>query len=214
MGDKANEETNMIHIKQAIIVEGKYDKMRLSPLTDALIIPVDGFRIFKNRDMLLLLRTLAERDGLLILTDSDQAGFKIRGYLKGAIPRGKIFHAYIPEIRGKERRKSRPGKEGLLGVEGMEEATLTEALKKAGCTDFSCSAPRTAVTKQDLYRLGLSGKAESRLHREEFCRREGFPTRLSANALLELINVLYSLEELEEKITDLPHFEDVPPKTP
>ena len=191
----------MLHIKQAIIVEGKYDKMRVQPLTDALIIPVDGFRIFKSKDTLLLLRTLAQKDGLLILTDSDQAGFKIRGYLKGAIPNGKIYHAYIPEICGKERRKSRLGKEGLLGVEGMSEEVLLTALQKAGCIATQDEASRTPITKQDFYRLGLSGKEDSRKKREDFCRREGFPTRLSANALLDLVNVLYSLEELEKRLS-------------
>lgn len=191
----------MLHLKQAVIVEGKYDKMRLLPFLDALIIPIDGFRIFKNQDMLHLLRTLAMRDGLLVLTDSDQAGFKIRGYLKGAIPEGKIYHAYVPEIRGKEKRKARPGKEGLLGVEGMSEEALLAAIRASGCTEKE--AARTPITKQDFYRLGLSGKGESRKRREAFCRKEGFPTRLSANALLDLTNVLYSIEELEEKLSHI-----------
>ncbi len=192
----------MIEISRAVIVEGKYDKMRLQPFLDALIIPTDGFRIFKNKDTLLLLRTLAKEKGLLILTDSDRAGFQIRGYLKGAIPDGDILHAYIPEIRGKEKRKDRPGKEGLLGVEGMSEEIILDALKKAGCFAEKTSSPKESITKQDFYRLGLSGKEESATFRKKFCEREGFPTRLSSTALLSLVNSLYSLPQFEEKIKE------------
>ena len=122
----------MIHLRQAVVVEGKYDKIRLSALVDGPILVTNGFRIFKNREQLALLRRLARQDGILILTDSDAAGFKIRNYIKSAVPNGRIYHAYIPEILGKEARKDHPSKEGTLGVEGMDLQILAAALQKSG----------------------------------------------------------------------------------
>ena len=150
----------MIHLRQAVVVEGKYDKIRLSALVDGPILVTNGFRIFKNREQMALLRRLARQDGILILTDSDAAGFKIRNYIKSAVPDGKIYHAYIPEILGKEARKDRPSKEGTLGVEGMQLQVLAAALQKSGVL-FDEGPKKDPVTRMDFYEKGLSGGPDS-----------------------------------------------------
>lgn len=180
----------MLKIKEAIIVEGIYDKKKLQPLVDACIIPTQGFRIFKDKEKMLMIKALAEKNGIVILTDSDQAGFKIRNHLKGCIPDGKIKHAYIPEILGKEKRKAAPSKAGLLGVEGMDDAVLAAALKKAGCLSGNAPSPKKAVTRQDFYLDGLSGGEKSAQRRRALCRHLGFPARMSCGALLEAVNAL------------------------
>lgn len=192
----------MRRIREAIVVEGRYDKNALSQVVDTLILETSGFGIFKNSERLTLLRRLAEKQGLIILTDSDGAGFLIRNYLKGAVDPHLVKHAYIPDRYGKERRKRTPGREGKLGVEGMAPTVLIEALEKAGATfldEAAEAAPvRRKVTKSDLFLAGLSGGAGSAEKRRSLLKRLDLPEHLPANALLEVLNSLYSYEELEE----------------
>lgn len=183
----------MIKIKEAVIVEGKYDKMRLSKVCDALIITTDGFRIFRDKDKREFLKALAQRQGLIILTDSDRAGFVIRSHLKSFIPPEYIKNVYIPDIKGKEKRKDRPSKEGLLGVEGIDEETLKELLEKANVTK---AGPKGApITKVDLFELGLSGNEGASRLRQALIKELALPSRLSANSLLEILNSAFTREE-------------------
>lgn len=186
----------MIKIKEAVIVEGKYDKMQLKKVCDALIITTDGFRIFKDKDKREFLKALAKRQGLIILTDSDRAGFVIRSHLKSFIPQEYIKNIYIPDIKGKERRKTKPGKEGLLGVEGIDEETLAALLKDA---EARCLEPKgEPVTKADLYELGLSGQEGSSNLRQALIKELSLPSRLTTNSLLEILNSAYTREEFFE----------------
>ena len=181
----------MIKIREAVIVEGKYDKIRLSSLVDALIITTDGFGIFKDREKMNMLRRLAETRGLLVLTDSDSAGFVIRNHLRSCIPSGRIKHAYIPDVWGKERRKTAPSKEGKLGVEGMSTEALTEALRRAGvmCEQSEDEDENlNEITAADFYRCGLSGGADSSALRLKLIKYLGLPERMTAKALLGVIN--------------------------
>lgn len=188
-----------MHVNEVLVVEGRYDKNTLSQLVDATIVATDGFGIFSNREKLALLRRLADERGIVILTDSDGAGFVIRNFLKGAIDSQKVRHAYIPDVRGKERRKARPGKEGKLGVEGMKPEVLLGALARAGVSVSETKAPEEApLTKADLYALGLSGGAESAARRALLLRKLSLPERLSPNALLDVLNVLYRRERFLE----------------
>lgn len=191
----------MIRIKEAIVVEGKYDKMKLSSLVQGVIIEVGGFGIFKDREKMEYLRALAAKRGLIVLTDSDGAGFLIRHKLSSCIPPHQLKHAYIPDILGKERRKAAPSKEGKLGVEGMELSVLRQALERAGATlEDGPARPSkeggTALTKGDLYQLGLTGGPDSGAKRKALQKRLGLPERLSANGLLQALNTLYTREEL------------------
>lgn len=183
----------MIHLTQAVVVEGKYDKIRLSSLIDAPIFVCDGFRIFKDKEKLALLRRLAKEKGLLILTDSDAAGFKIRGHIKGAIKEGKVYHAYIPQILGKESRKRVPSKEGTLGVEGMERSVLEESLRKSGVL-FADGPKPDPITRMDFYEAGLSGGENSAALRQLLLKELELPSYLSSAALLEAVNALMSRE--------------------
>lgn len=191
----------MIRVKEAILVEGRYDKIKLASLVDGVILEAGGFSLFRDREKLAYLKRLAKERGLILLTDSDGAGFVIRGKLASHIPPEHLKHAYIPDVYGKERRKARPSKEGKLGVEGMDLATLRAALERAGATILEGgNAPGPAdqgepVTKSDLFQLGLSGKADSAQRRKELQRALGLPERLSANGLVQAINALYSREE-------------------
>ncbi len=188
----------MVKIKEAIVVEGRYDKNTLSQLVDTVIVETGGFGIFHNRQQLDLLRKLAESRGLIILTDSDGAGFVIRNHLKGSIPPELVKHAYIPDVSGKERRKRKGGKEGKLGVEGMSPAVLEGALRRGGATFLEEGTPQTkraGLTKADLFAAGLSGGAESAAKRKELLKQLELPEQLSANALLELLNTFFSEEE-------------------
>lgn len=197
----------MIRVKEAIVVEGRYDKNTLSQVVDAVILETSGFGVFKDAELLSLLRRLAEQRGLIVLTDADGAGFVIRNYLKGAIPKEQVKHAYIPDLYGKERRKRAPGKEGKLGVEGMRPEVLEGALRRAGATILDGDAPearRAGLTKADLFALGLSGTPDSAARRKALCRKLDLPERLSANALLEVLGALYSAEELETVLQTLP----------
>lgn len=194
----------MVKIREAIVVEGRYDKNTLSQIVDAPIFQTDGFGIFRDREKMLLLRRAAEKLGLIVFTDSDGAGFVIRNRIKSAIPEKYLKHAYIPDIPGKEKRKSAPGKEGKLGVEGMKPEVILEALRRAGATfdglDVSSSGE---ITKQDMMELGLSGGHDSRKKREMLIKALDFPEHLSANALLQALNMLYSLDELKAELTAL-----------
>jgi ribonuclease M5 len=193
----------MLKIKEAIVVEGRYDKNTLSQIVDTVILETAGFGIFKDKDKLALLRRMGEKRGLILLTDSDGAGFVIRNYLKGALPQDQVKHAYIPDRYGKEKRKRAPGKEGKLGVEGMPPAVLEEALRRAGAT-FLDQAPdqpaRPALTKADLFALGLSGGAGSKEKRQKLLKELGLPEHLSPNAMLPVLGALYTREELMEEI--------------
>jgi len=190
----------MKRVKEAIVVEGRYDRNTLSQVVDALILETSGFGVFKDGEKLALLRSLASRRGLVVLTDSDGAGFVIRNFLKGAIPPEQVKHAYIPDVPGKERRKRAPGKEGKLGVEGMDPETLLEALRRAGATFLDGDAPapdRGGLTPADLYELGLSGGPDAAARRRGLLRGLGFPEHMNAKALLAALNALYTREELE-----------------
>ena len=195
----------MRRIKEVIVVEGRYDKNTLAQAVDAAIVTLGGFSVFNDREKLAFLRRLAEKQGLIILTDSDGAGFVIRNYLKGALPRDKVRQAYIPDVRGKERRKRRPGKEGRLGVEGMRPEVLVETLRRAGATflDETAEAPaKEALTKADLFELGLTGGQDSAARRQALLKRLDLPEHLTANGLLEALNLLYDREELEALLQD------------
>lgn len=196
----------MIRIKEVIVVEGRYDKNTLSQVVDTLIVETSGFGVFKDKEKLALLRRLAEKRGLIILTDPDGAGFVIRNYLKGSIPPDRVKHAYIPDLYGKERRKRAPGKEGKLGVEGMRRSVLEAALRRAGATILDAGAPESGakpLTKADLFALGLSGGPDSAARRAALCRKLDLPERLSANALMEVLGALYTMEELSHIIESL-----------
>ena len=187
----------MLRIKEAIVVEGRYDKNALSQVVDTLILETRGFHIFKDPEQLALLRRAAERRGLIILTDSDGAGFVIRSRIKGALPQRWVKHAYIPDIPGKERRKKRPGKEGKLGVEGMPSDVLLAALRRAGATFEGEEAPAPApITKSDLLDKHLIGP-DSAARRADLQRRLGLPARLTANGLLEALTLLLTREEFD-----------------
>ena len=188
----------MRKIREVIVVEGKYDAIRLHSAVDATVIETNGFGVFKDKEILLLLRRLAETRGLLILTDSDGAGFVIRDFLGGAIPKEQVKHAYIPEIVGKERRKAAPSKEGLLGVEGVDNAVILEALRRAGATFEGEDAPHftgCGLTKADLYDAGLVGGTDSAEKRRRLQKELGLPEKLSANRLLEILNIAVSPAE-------------------
>ncbi len=194
----------MVKIKEAILVEGRYDKNTLSQIVDAPILETNGFGIFKDKKQMQLLRTVAERRGLIVFTDADGAGFVIRNHIKSAIPGKYLKHAYTPDIFGKERRKDKAGKEGKLGVEGMKKDTILEALRRAGATIEGEDAPETnAITKQDLMELGLSGGPDSAAKRLALLKKLNLPEHMSANALLQALNLLYSLEELQKLVSEL-----------
>ena len=196
----------MRKIKEVIVVEGRYDKNTLRQTVDAAVFPVDGFAVFNDREKLALLRRLARERGLILLTDSDGAGFVIRNHLKGALPKDKVKQAYIPDIAGKERRKHRPGKEGKLGVEGMDPATLLSVLRRCGAT-FEVEGEETPVgepiTKADLFALGLSGGSGSAQRRQALAKALDLPKHLSPNALLDVLNLLTTREELAETLSRL-----------
>ena len=193
----------MIKIREAIVVEGRYDKNTLSQIVDAPILETSGFGIFKNKQQLAFLRRVAQERGLIVFTDSDGAGFVIRNHLKSAIEPQYLKHAYIPDIYGKERRKSAPGKEGKLGVEGMTPEVIVDALRKAGATIEGEDAPVTQqITKQDLMELGLSGGKDSSQKRLALLKKLDLPEHMSANAMLQALNLLYNLEELKQMLQE------------
>ena len=194
----------MVKIREAIVVEGRYDKNTLSQIVDAPIFQTDGFGIFRDREKMRLLRRTAEKLGLIVFTDSDGAGFVIRSHIKSAIPEKNLKHAYIPDIPGKEKRKAAPGKEGKLGVEGMKPEIILEALRRAGATFDDGQAPAAGgITKQNMMELGLSGGPDSSAKRKKLIKALDFPEHLSANALLQALNLLYSLDELKAAVAAL-----------
>lgn len=192
----------MVKIREAIVVEGRYDKNTLSQIVDAPILETEGFGIMKNKQQLALLRRVAQTRGLIVFTDSDGAGFVIRNYLKGAIDPKYIKHAYIPDIAGKEKRKAAPGKEGKLGVEGMRPEIILEALRRAGATfeAETTRSPGTGITKQDLMELGLSGGQGSQEKRKQLLKMLNFPEHMSSNAMLQALNLLLTPEELRQML--------------
>ncbi len=186
----------MIKLSQAIVVEGKYDKNALRQLVDAPVFETNGFGVMKNRELVELLRLTARRRGLIVLTDSDGAGFVIRNYLKRVLPKAGVLHAYVPDVYGKERRKARAGKEGKLGVEGMPPEILLRALRDAGAEASEGPAQRgKAIAKADLYAAGYSGRTDSAARRAALLKELSLPEHMSSNALLDALNVLMTREE-------------------
>lgn len=185
----------MLKIDEAIIVEGKYDKIKLSSIVDAVIIITNGFGIFKDTEKLELIRYYAKKTGIIILTDSDAAGRRIRGYIKGAVGSGHITNIYIPDVFGKEKRKAKPSAEGKLGVEGIDVKTLLAAFEKSGIT-ASQGKEHSDITKLTLYELGLSGGENSRELREKLQLHLGLPRQLSAGALVEVLRTMMDSAEL------------------
>ena len=194
----------MIKISQAIVVEGRYDKNTLSQIVDAPIFETSGFHIMKDKAAQALLRKVAMERGLIVFTDSDGGGFVIRNFLKQIIPTQYLYHAYIPDIYGKEKRKSAPGKEGKLGLEGMSKEVILTALENCGAAFQDSTKPR--ITKQHLFAFGLSGRANSSLLRKQLLKKLEFPEHMSANAMLQALDVLYSPEELEKILKQLPDY--------
>ena len=190
----------MIKLKEVVVVEGRYDKNTLSQILEATIIETHGFGIFSDKELLSMLRRLAETRGLVVMTDSDGAGFMIRNHLKGAIDPQYVKHAYIPDVLGKEKRKSSPSREGKLGVEGMTREVILQALSRAGVAfDETENPPESEpITKTDLYELGLSGGSGSAEKRQMLIMQMGLPERLTSNALLEVLNALMKREDFFE----------------
>ena len=196
----------MVKIREAIVVEGRYDRNTLSQIVDAPIFETSGFGIFKNKEQLALLRAVAEKRGLIVFTDSDGAGFVIRNHIKSAIPGKYLKHAYIPDLYGKEKRKDKPGKEGKLGVEGMTPEIILSALRASGATleeEASETTSTGTITKQHMMELGLSGTADSSRKRARLQKRLGLPEHMSANALLQALNLLYTTDELSDLVKAL-----------
>ncbi len=192
----------MLKIDEAVIVEGKYDKIKLSSIIDTVIIVTNGFGIFKDREKLELIRYYAETTGIIILTDSDNAGRKIRGYLKSAIGGGNIRNVYIPDVFGKEKRKDKPSAEGKLGVEGIDKELILEAFEKSGITASVSEKPHD-ITKLTLYELGLSGGNDSSRMRKLLQKSLRLPECLSATALVEVLNTMMTADELAEHMVKI-----------
>lgn len=183
-------------VSEVIVVEGRYDKNTLSQIVDAVIIETSGFGVFNDREKQLLLRTLAEKRGLIVLTDSDGAGLVIRNFIKGSVDPKLVKHAYIPEVYGKERRKAKASKEGKLGVEGMSPEVLLNALRRAGATIDGAAAQETEpISMADMYHAGLTGKPDSAMRRERLLSGMELPKKMTAAALLPVLNALMSREE-------------------
>ncbi|MDR1927093.1 MAG: DUF4093 domain-containing protein [Oscillospiraceae bacterium] len=194
-----------IPLRQVILVEGKYDVIRLHSLFDALILRTDGFRIFRDRERQQLLRRLAQRNGVILLTDSDAAGFQIRAFLKDILPKDQMWQVYIPDVQGKERRKALPSKEGKLGVEGMEARVLLEAFRRAGVLEEQSGAEQSAahITKLMLYQDGFSGTPGSRARLQALLRELELPERLSSNGLAQVLSASVSGEEYRAAVAAL-----------
>ncbi len=186
----------MIHIDQAIVVEGKYDKIKLSSILDAVIIVTNGFRIYKDEEKLALIRHYAATTGIILLTDSDRAGFRIRNYIKGSVKNGKVYHVYAPDVYGKESRKEKASAEGKLGVEGISKELLLEAFAKAGIQTSNAPKNPDPITKADFFEMGLSGGAGSSFLRKALQRHLHLPELLSTGSLLEVLNTMMTKDEL------------------
>ncbi len=193
----------MIKLKQAVIVEGKYDKITLENIIDATIITTDGYRIFKNKEKRDFIRLLAKRNGIIVMTDSDSAGGVIRSYLKQICPENTITNVYVPQLCGKEKRKDKPSKQGFLGVEGLSSQIIIEALTKSGITGDDIFGKRDRkITKTDLFKLGLSGKKSSAALRESLARYLNLPTKISANAFLDAVNAVMEYDEFFKAVEE------------
>ena len=194
----------LLKVEPAIIVEGKYDKIKLESIIDATIVVTNGYSIFKDKEKLELIRFYAREKGIIILTDSDSAGFKIRGFLKGSVPEGNIKNVYIPDVFGKEKRKDKPSCEGKLGVEGIKKELIIEAFKKAGIefnrNENDSGSVKTPVTRADIYEAGLTGSPDSSERRRKFLKKLGLPERLSTSGMLDAVNTMMSAEEFVEFI--------------
>ena len=195
----------MIKLDRPVIVEGKYDAVKLANIIDGLIIRTDGFGIFNDKEKQALLRRLAAEKGLIVLTDSDSAGFLIRNFIKQTVPADRITHVYIPDVFGKEKRKTEASKEGKLGVEGIKEEVLLEAFRKAGvgCESKEGSEPAREITNVDLYEYGLSGKADSKAKRKALLRALSLPERMSSSSMVKILNCFVSYEEFINKVKEL-----------
>lgn len=191
----------MLCIKECIIVEGVYDKIKLSRLVDTTIFVTHGFSIFNNKEEMDTIKKFAKKCGIIIFTDSDAAGFKIRNFIKQSIPKENVKHAYIPEIPGKERRKVKAGKEGILGVEGVSDAMILEALKNAEYTEQTTEKQK--ITKTDFFNLKLTGHSESSTKRKILCEHLHLPTKISTNMLIDSINSLMTHSEFFELIKNI-----------
>lgn len=194
----------MVKVKEVIVVEGRYDKNTLSQIVDATIVETGGFAVFKDTERLQLIRALAKARGIIVFTDPDGAGFVIRNFLKGAVEPELVKHAYIPDVYGKENRKSSPSKEGKLGLEGMPPEIILEALRKCGATlDDHAQETQGVITNADFFRLGLSGGTGSAKKRSELIKRLSLPERMSSKALIQALGVLMSLDELVAAVAAL-----------
>jgi len=195
----------MRRIRESILVEGRYDVNKLKQIVDTQVIETAGFGIFKNEEKRTLLKKIAAKRGIIVLTDSDGAGFLIRNHLRGILPKEQVKHAYIPQLEGKEKRKDKPSKQGLLGVEGMEPSVIINALERAGATflDEAETADRGAgFTKAEFFVLGLSGGADSAARREAVLKALDLPVGMTANAMLEAVNLMFSREEFLQIVQD------------
>ncbi len=194
----------MIKLDMPVIVEGKYDIIKLSNIIDGIIIKTDGFGIFKDKEKQRLIRRLAEEKGIIVLTDSDSAGFMIRNFISSVVPTEKIINVYIPDVLGKEKRKTEAGKEGKLGVEGMKENVLLEAFRKAGVLcEKSESTERRLITNLDLYEWGFSGKSDSKSKRQALLKSLALPERMSTSSLVKILNTFVTYEEFIEKAKEI-----------
>ena len=196
-------ESKMYRIKEAIIVEGRYDKIKLSGFIDGVILTTHGFAVYTNPEFGAAIKKLADTCGVVILTDSDSAGMRIRNFVKQKAAGGRVLHAYVPDIAGKERRKAKSSAEGLLGVEGMSEEIIINALREAGCTidNAAAESKNGGITKAELYFLGLSGTPAAAQRRRKLCAKLGIPAQLSANMMLDVLNRITTFEELEELVS-------------
>lgn len=199
----------MLKIKEAVIVEGRYDKIKLTSLIDAPIIETNGFRVFSDKEKQNLIRQIADARGILVLTDSDSAGFVIRNFLKGVVDKSKIKHCYIPQIAGKEKRKAQKGKEGLLGVEGVSDEVIINAVRKSGATIIGeKNIKDSEINKSDLFYLGLTGAENADKNRKKLLKYLNLPTYMTTNAMLTALNCLYSFEELKDLIEEIGILQD------
>ena len=208
---------NRIKLKETVIVEGRYDRIRLSELIDSPMIETGGFRVFKDKEKQQLIRAVARRRGILVMTDVDSAGFVIRNFLRGIVPQEQILHAYIPTVKGKEKRKQEASKEGLLGVEGIDREALIESIRNSGAhivsvgeglappdyTDTEAKIAQSEITKTDFFDYGLSGCANAAVHRQEVLTSLGLPTYLSTNAMISALNCLFTKDEFEQYLSQL-----------
>ena len=193
----------MIKLKEAIIVEGKYDKIKLSSIVDALIIDVGGFAIFNNKEKVQMIKQIADQSGVIILTDSDAAGFIIRNYLSNVIPKNKVKHAYVPDVYGKEKRKQKPSGEGKLGVEGLSTQIILDAIKKASPAEDINQKEKRLITAADLYRDGFSGRENSKIKRNALVKKLNLPEHISQKALIKVLNTLITYEDYLTLIKDI-----------